>query len=70
MKKTVLAALGTTYSLSKRTLLYATIAHVRNSSGSSFSVENNNPRADNANLANPLPGHSQTGAYIGVNHSF
>ncbi len=65
-----MVALGTTYSLSKRTLLYATVAHVRNGSGSSFSVQNNNSGADNDNLANPLPGHSQTGAYLGVNHSF
>lgn len=63
-------ALGTTYSLSKRTLLYATVAHVRNASGSNFSVANNNPGSDNDNLANPLPGRSQTGVNIGINHSF
>lgn len=63
-------ALGTTYNLSKRTLLYATVAHVRNASGSNFSVANNNPGTDNDNLANPLPGRSQTGAYVGINHSF
>lgn len=63
-------ALGTTYNLSKRTLLYATAAHVWNASGSNFSVANNNPGSDNANLDNPLPGHSQTGAYFGINHSF
>ncbi|WP_028220447.1 porin [Paraburkholderia oxyphila] len=63
-------ALGTTYNLSKRTLLYATVAHVRNASGSNFSVANNNPGSNNDNLDNPLPGRSQTGAYLGVNHSF
>ncbi|AIO32882.1 gram-negative porin family protein [Burkholderia cenocepacia] len=63
-------ALGAAYSLSKRTLLYATVAHVRNASGSNFSVANNNPGTDNDNLANPLPGRSQTGANLGINHSF
>lgn len=63
-------ALGTTYNLSKRTLLYATVAHVWNSGASSFSVANNNPGSNNDNLDNPLPGHSQTGAYFGINHSF
>jgi predicted porin len=63
-------ALGTTYGLSKRTLLYATVAHVQNAKNSNFSVANNNPGSDNDNLANPLPGHSQTGAYFGINHSF
>jgi hypothetical protein len=28
------------------------------------------PRTDNDNLANPLQGRSQTGANIGINHSF
>ncbi|WP_175761538.1 porin [Burkholderia anthina] len=63
-------ALGGAYSLSKRTLLYATVAHVRNASGSNFSVANNNPGSDNDNLANPLPGRSQTGVNLGINHSF
>lgn len=63
-------ALGGAYSLSKRTLLYATVAHVRNASGSNFSVENDNPGTDNDNLANPLPGRSQTGVNVGINHSF
>ncbi|RDK03139.1 porin [Paraburkholderia lacunae] len=63
-------ATGATYSLSKRTLLYATVAHVRNASGSNFSVVNNNPGLNNDNLDNPLPGRSQTGGYIGINHSF
>ncbi|WP_175696499.1 hypothetical protein [Burkholderia ambifaria] len=63
-------ALGGAYSLSKRTLRYATVAHVRNASGPNFSVANNNPGTDNDNLANPLRGHTQTGMNIGVNHSF
>jgi len=63
-------AAGTEYSLSKHSLLYATVAYVRNGSTSNFSVANNNPGLNNDNLSNPLPGHSQTGGYIGINHSF
>ncbi len=63
-------AAGTEYSLSKRSLLYATVAYVRNGSTSNFSVANNNPGLNNDNLSNPLPGRSQTGGYIGINHSF
>ncbi|NIF44369.1 hypothetical protein F3J14_26555 [Burkholderia sp. Tr-862] len=55
---------GGAYSLSKRTLRYTTVTHVRNASGSNFSAANND------NLANPLPGRSRTGANIGINHSF
>jgi hypothetical protein len=43
---------------------------VRNASDSNFSVANNNPGTDDDNLANPLPGRSQTGVNIGINHSF
>ncbi len=62
-------ALGGAYSLSKRTLRYATVAHVRNARGSNFPVANN-AGTDNDNLANPLRGHTQTGVNIGINHSF
>ncbi|WP_408271789.1 porin [Paraburkholderia agricolaris] len=62
--------IGSTYNLSKRTFLYATAAYVRNSGNSTFSLEPNNPGLNNSNLDNPLPGHSQTGAYLGINHSF
>ena len=63
-------ALGAMYYLSKRTFLYATVAHVDNASMSNFSVFDNNPGSDNNNLTNPLPGKSQIGSYIGVVHSF
>jgi hypothetical protein len=43
------------------------VAHVRNASGSNFSLMNNNPDLNNDNLDNPLPGHSPTGGYIGIN---
>jgi predicted porin len=63
--------IGGSYNLSKRTLLDIQVASVRNSSNATFSLEANlpstpgNPQADN-----PLPGHSQTGVYAGIEHSF
>ncbi|WP_347559061.1 porin [Robbsia sp. KACC 23696] len=57
---------GTTYNLSKRTMLYATVAHVRNSAGARFGLTPDPITSAN----NPLPGGKQTGAYAGVNHSF
>ncbi|GAB3629415.1 porin [Pandoraea terrae] len=58
--------IGTTYALSKRTFFYGTVAYTRNSSNANFSV------AVNAgdSLDNPPPGRNQTGAYIGISHSF
>ncbi|PUA18870.1 porin [Glaciimonas sp. PCH181] len=53
---------GVTYSLSKRTMLYASLGTVRNSSNANFSVE----ATDNS----PLPGKSQSGGYVGVVHNF
>ncbi|WP_429499239.1 porin [Robbsia andropogonis] len=57
---------GTTYNLSKRTMLYATVAHVRNSAGARFGLIPDPITSAN----NPVPGGRQTGGYIGVNHSF
>lgn len=65
-----LLALGTTYHLSKRTFLYGTVGHVRNASTSTFGVTGASPGANNGNGDNPLPGHAQSGAYIGVMHTF
>jgi predicted porin len=65
-----LLTLGTLYKLSKRSVLYATVAHVRNSAGVNFSVNANNPGSDNSNSTNPAFGASQTGAYCGVIHYF
>lgn len=62
--------IGSTYNLSKRTFLYATAGYVRNSANATFSLEPNNPGSNNSNLDNPLPGKSQTGAYVGINHAF
>ncbi|MEX3957017.1 porin [Trinickia sp. EG282A] len=57
---------GGTYNLSKRTLLDLQIATVRNSKNANFSLEANGP----VNADNPLPGHSQSGAYVGIQHVF
>ena len=59
---------GGTYNLSKRTLLDLQIAHVHNSNGADFSL--NATGAGASNLENPVSGHSQTGVYAGIQHSF
>jgi predicted porin len=69
-----------TYNLSKRTFLYATAATVQNSSTANFSLfaePPDNSAAFNTtsassiqNSQNPLPGHSQTGFFTGIDHSF
>jgi len=65
-----------TYSLSKRTFLYLTGATVRNSSAANFSLFaeapdnsaafNTNNTAAIAASQNPYPGHSQSGAFVGI----
>ncbi|MGF6935525.1 putative porin [Paraburkholderia sp. UCT70] len=57
---------GGSYSLSKRTLLDFQAATVRNSSTGRFSLE---PLPAN-DPGNPLPGHSQSGVYAGIQHQF
>jgi predicted porin len=57
---------GGSYNLSKRTLLDIQVATVRNSNNADFSLEANLP----GNPDNPLPGHSQSGVYAGIEHSF
>ncbi|MDE1181734.1 porin [Paraburkholderia sp.] len=61
-------ALGTTYNFSKRTFLYGTVAYVRNSGQANFSAMAT-PRDDSPNTS-PLAGQSQTGAYVGMMHTF
>jgi predicted porin len=63
-----LFAVGTTYNLSVRTFLYGTVAYVRNSSQATFSVFAT-PRDAQPNTS-PLAGESQTGAYVGIMHTF
>jgi predicted porin len=58
--------IGGTYNLSKRTLLDIQIATARNSKNANFSLEANGV----SNADNPLAGHSQTGVYAGIQHSF
>jgi predicted porin len=58
--------IGGSYNLSKRTLLDVQVATVRNSNNADFSLEANLP----GNADNPLPGHSQSGVYAGIEHSF
>jgi len=58
--------IGGSYNLSKRTVLDIQAATVRNSRNADFSLEANLP----GNADNPLPGHSQTGVYAGIQHTF
>jgi predicted porin len=57
-----LGVLGTTYALSKSTLLYSTLGLMFNRGNAAFPVET----ADSA----PLPGHNQQGFYFGMVHYF
>ncbi|ARK95782.1 porin [Burkholderia pseudomallei] len=54
------------YNLSKRTLLNVQVATARNSRNANFSLEANGPTSSD----NPLPGHSQSGIYAGIQHAF
>jgi predicted porin len=60
---------GGSYNLSKRTLLDFQIATTQNSKTANFGLNANNPGTAVA-TDNPLPGHSQTGIYAGIQHSF
>lgn len=60
---------GGSYNLSKRTLLDLQVATVRNSKSANFGLNANNPGTSVAS-DNPLPGHSQSGVYAGIQHSF
>lgn len=62
--------IGGTYNLSKRTLLDIQIAHVHNSKNANFSLNANQPSTGTSNIENPVSGHSQTGVYAGIQHSF
>ncbi len=67
---------GGSYNLSKRTLLDIQIATVRNSKTANFGLDPNNagPGGTVTDATsyneNPLPGHSQSGVYAGIQHSF
>jgi predicted porin len=64
-----LYTIGGSYNLSKRTLLDLQVATVQNSKSANFGLNANN-YGDSAATGNPLPGHSQTGVYAGIQHSF
>ena len=59
-----LVAARATYSLSKRTAIYATLGHVANGAGSALSVSGGGPGSS------PLPGVAQSGMAAGVRHWF
>jgi predicted porin len=62
--------IGGTYNLSKRTLLDIQAATTQNSKTANFGLEANAPGEGSATNDNPLPGHSQSGVYAGIQHSF
>jgi predicted porin len=64
-----LYTIGGSYNLSKRTLLDFQVASVQNSKAANFGLNANNA-GTSVSTDNPLPGHSQTGVYAGIQHSF
>ncbi|KXV10184.1 porin [Caballeronia megalochromosomata] len=60
---------GGSYNLSRRTLLDLQVATVQNSKTANYGLNANN-YGSAAATDNPLPGHSQTGVYAGIQHSF
>ncbi|KVN39802.1 porin [Burkholderia pyrrocinia] len=62
--------IGGSYNLSKRTLLAFQVASVRNSKTANFGLEANAAGAGSPANDNPLRGHSQSGFYAGIQHSF
>ena len=60
---------GGSYNLSKRTLLDLQVATVQNSKTANYGLNANN-YGSAAATDNPFPGHSQTGVYAGIQHSF
>ncbi|HEY1997661.1 porin [Paraburkholderia sp.] len=70
--------IGGSYNLSKRTLLDIQVATVQNSKSANFGLDANaaGPGGNSGSGSsltyneNPLHGHSQTGVYAGIQHSF
>ncbi|PRX32192.1 putative porin [Paraburkholderia sp. BL18I3N2] len=60
---------GGSYNLSKRTLLDIQVATTQNSKTANYGLNANNAGTATS-TDNPLPGHSQTGVYAGIQHSF
>jgi predicted porin len=61
--------IGGSYNLSKRTLLDIQIATTQNSKTANYGLNANNAGTATS-TDNPLPGHSQSGVYAGIQHSF
>ena len=61
--------LGGSYNLSKRTLFDLQVATVQNSKTANYGL-NANAAGNTVASDNPLIGHSQTGVYAGIQHSF
>ena len=61
-----LYTLAGTYNLSKRTLLALEVASVHNNAAGAFGLNANEPGTGDA----PLMGHSQSGAFLDLQHSF
>jgi predicted porin len=62
-------SVGGSYNLSKRTLVDLQVATVRNSKTANYGL-NANDVGVGPSTDNPIPGHSQTGVYAGIQHSF
>jgi predicted porin len=60
---------GGSYNVSKRTMLNMQIATTRNSKSANFAL-NANDAGTTVASDNPLPGHSQSGVFAGVEHLF
>jgi predicted porin len=60
---------GGSYNLSKRTLLDLQVATVQNSKTANYGLNANN-FGNATSTDNPLVGHSQSGVYAGIQHSF
>jgi predicted porin len=72
-----LFTLAGTYALSKRTFVYTEAGYVHNSSTSNINLGNGpygnnnfNPATGTSSNSNPNYGHSQTGVFAGIMHSF
>ncbi|WP_250487919.1 porin [Caballeronia sp. GaOx3] len=61
--------IGGSYNLSKRTMLNMQIATTQNSKSANFAL-NANDAGTTVSSDNPLPGHSQSGVYLGIQHLF
>jgi predicted porin len=62
--------IGGAYRLSKRTKLDMQIATVHNSRNANFGLGANSAGPGGPGNDNPLPGHSQSGFYMGIQHLF